>query len=287
MARFILVFFACLLAGYAQAAEIRIATFNTESDDDTQPIKVAETIGKLPNVDIWALQEVEDEEALQTYRLAAKGISGEPWRSVISESGINNDRQSDRLGLLYRTDIFRQLETIEYHAVRSRHENNNKYGRPDWGMRAALFLRLMHIPSKREFYVGTVHLKCCGEGEDQRLHQAALLAQWIKRRDVPVILLGDTNIPIEPGLKAPQVTAAAFKKLTTDAGMVWVEPNNPVKTQCDNEFNSMLDQVYHTTNLQPASVTAEIQFTSQSYCDADRRGYSDHRPVVATFSFPD
>jgi endonuclease/exonuclease/phosphatase family metal-dependent hydrolase len=221
------------------------------------------------------------------YRTAARGMSGEPWHHVISESGVNTDRQSDHLGLLYRTDLFRQLETIEYHAVRSRQENNSKYGKPDWGMRAALFLRLMHIPSKREFYVGTLHLKCCGEGEDQRAHQAGLLAKWIKQRDVPVILLGDTNIPIEPGLKAPQVTAAAFKKLTTEAGMVWVEPANPVKTQCDVNFNSMLDQVYHTANLQPTSVSAEIQFTSPSYCDGDTQGFSDHRPIVATFTLPD
>ena len=37
------------------AADIRIAAFDTEFDDDTQPAKVAETIRKLPNVDIWAL----------------------------------------------------------------------------------------------------------------------------------------------------------------------------------------------------------------------------------------
>lgn len=287
MPRIVLALAACLLASFAQAADIRIATFNTESDDDTQPAKVAETIGKLPNVDIWALQEVEDEEALKKYRSAAKGTSAEPWRYVISESGVNTDRQSDHLGLLYRTDIFRQLETIEYHAIRSRHENNSKYGRTDWGMRAALLLRLMHIPSKREFYVGTVHLKCCGEGEDQRAHQAGLLAKWIKQRDVPVILLGDTNIPIEPGQNASQVTAAAFKKLTQEGGLTWLVPSNPIKTQCHPEFNSMLDQVYYTANLQPTTARAEIQFTSASYCQRETQGYSDHRPIVATFSLPD
>lgn len=289
MSRVIFAFVAFMLAGGAQAADIRIATFNTESDDDTQPAKVAETIRKLPNVDIWALQEVESEDALKIYRDAAKGTSAEPWRYVISESGVIVDRQSDRLGILYRTDLFRQLETVEYHAIRSRKDsgnNSNKYGKPDWGMRAALFLRLMHIPSKLEFYVGTVHLKCCGEGEDQRAHQAGLLAQWIKRRDVPVILLGDTNIPIEPGQKASQVTAAAFRKLVSEGGMVWLEPVNPVKTQCDDEFNSMLDQVYHSTNLPVTSARAEIQFTSPSYCDGDALGFSDHRPIVATFGLP-
>ena len=106
MPRLVITLLSFLLIGAAQAADIRIATFNTESDDDTQPAKVAETIGKLPNVDIWALQEGED--ALKRYLAAAKGTSATSWRSVISESGVNTDRQSDRLGILYRIDIFRR-----------------------------------------------------------------------------------------------------------------------------------------------------------------------------------
>ena len=50
---------------------------NTESDDDIQP-KVVETIGKLPNVDIWALHEFADEEALANYGSAAKGAKNQP-----------------------------------------------------------------------------------------------------------------------------------------------------------------------------------------------------------------
>ena len=95
MPRLVITLLSFLLIGAAQAADIRIATFNTESDDDTQPAKVAETIGKLPNVDIWALQEVEGDDALKLYLAAAKGTSPASWRSVISESGVNTDRQSD------------------------------------------------------------------------------------------------------------------------------------------------------------------------------------------------
>jgi endonuclease/exonuclease/phosphatase family metal-dependent hydrolase len=285
MPRLVITLLSFLLIGAAQAADIRIATFNTESDDDTQPAKVAETIGKLPNVDIWALQEVEGEDALKLYLAAAKGTSPASWRSVISESGVNTDRQSDRLGILYRIDIFRQLETVEFHAIRSR-SDGSKYGKPDWRLRAALLLRLIHIPSKQEFYVGTVHLKCCEEGDAQRTHQAGLLAQWIRKQDVPVILLGDTNIPIEPGTTAAGVTFPAFRKLVDDGGLIWVEPSNPIKTQCDDTFNSMLDQVYHTATLPVTAVTAEIQFPLPSYCKQDVLGFSDHRPIVATFTFP-
>jgi len=272
-----------LFVSTAHAADIRIATFNTESDDDTQPGRVAETIGQVTNVDIWVLQEVESTEAIGLYRDAARGMRPEQWRYIISESGVNTDRQSDHLGILYRTDIFRQLETVEFHAIRSR-EDGSKYGRTDWRLRGALFLRLQHIPSRQEFYVGTVHLKCCGEGADQRTHQASLLANWIKKQDVPVILLGDTNIPIEPDAVEAQITTPAFRKLIDDGGLTWLKPSNPTKTQCDPQFNSMLDQVYRTRNIPVESETAEILFTTAAYCERDTQGYSDHRPVVATFT---
>ncbi|MFK4488890.1 endonuclease/exonuclease/phosphatase family protein [Bradyrhizobium sp. USDA 336] len=283
--RWIILFAALFVSSAASAFDIRVATFNTESDDDTQPARVAETIGQVTNVDIWALQEVEDYEAMKLYRDAARGVRPEQWRFVFSESGVNTDRQSDHLGILYRTDIFRQLETVEFHALRSR-DDGSKYGRTDWRLRGALFLRLQHVPSKREFYVGTVHLKCCGEGADQRTHQTSLLAAWIKKQDAPVILLGDTNIPIEPGQTTEQVTAPAFRKLVEDGGLVWNAPSIPIKTQCDPEFNSMLDQVYHTSNLGPSAVNVEILFRTAAYCNRETQGYSDHRPVVATFSLP-
>src|SRR4051812_42503777 len=89
MSRLLLALGVLLVVGAAHAADVRVATFNTESDDDTLPAKVAETIRELPNVDIWALQEVEDEDALKIYRAAAKGQTEEPWRYVISESGVN------------------------------------------------------------------------------------------------------------------------------------------------------------------------------------------------------
>ena len=279
---------AVLISGTVHAAEIKIATFNTESDADTQPLKVAETIRDVSGVDIWAMQEVESEEALRVYAEAAK-ISGHGrWRYVLSESGpySDPDRQPDYLGILYRTDLFRRLGTVEYHAIRSSPDGSH-YGRVNPGLRSALFLRLLHRASGTEFYVGTVHLKCCGgNGVEKRAHQAGLIVEWIKRADVPVILLGDTNIPIEPGLRADDVTSPAFTKLIDDAGLIWVEPTNPYKTQCSPRFNSMLDQIYRTANFPVSGASAEIQFTEPEYCEGDAEGFADHRPVVGFFSFP-
>jgi hypothetical protein len=52
------------LASSAFAFDLRIASFNTESDDDTQPAKVAESIAAIGNFDILAVQEVESSAAL-------------------------------------------------------------------------------------------------------------------------------------------------------------------------------------------------------------------------------
>ncbi len=112
------------------------------------------------------------------------------------------------------------------------------------------------------------------------------VAEWIKRADVPVILLGDTNIPIEPGQHAGDVASPAFGKLINDAGLIWVEPSNPHKTQCSPRFNSMLDQIYRAATLPVSGAVAEIQFTGPEYCEGDAEGFADHRPVVGRFSFP-
>ena len=271
----------------ARAAEIRIGTFNTESGPDTLPVKVAETIREVRGVDLWALQEVEGADALEHYAEAAKVSGGGRWTWVLGRSGSYTapDRAPDRLGVLYRRDMFRELETIEYHAIRSV-PSDAAYGRSVPQLLGALFLRLLHNRSKTEFYVGNVHLKCCADGVDIRAHQARLLASWIARADVPVILVGDFNIPVSPLDPSGNTDSRAFMELTTRANLLWVRPVNPYKTICDPRYDSMLDHVYHTRGFLEDTATVEVQFAVAAYCDEEGAGYSDHRPVVASFRFP-
>lgn len=263
-------------------ADLRIATFNTESDPhfSTDPANVARTISEMGKFDILALQEVEDAEAVKQYAEAAAHSLKGTWRSIISESGINFDRKSDHLAIIYRSDLFRQIETRELHMIRS-NTGPGPYGEPDWGLRGALVLRLQHIGGQ-EVQVVTVHLKCCsGNGVAIRTHQTNVLAAEIVTGRFPTIVLGDTNIPIEPGQPAPDAAnLPAFTNLTTGMGLKWVAPSNPVATQCSPQFNSMLDQIYGPPN---AAASAEIKFPEQAYCDRENAGYADHRPIVATF----
>ncbi len=263
-------------------ADLQIATFNTESDPhfSTDPANVARTISEMGKFDILALQEVEDAEAVKQYAEAAAHSLKGTWRSIISESGVNFDRKSDHLAIIYRSDLFRQIDTRELHMIRS-NTGPGPYGETDWSLRGALALRLQH-KGGQEIQVVTVHLKCCGgNGVAIRTHQSNVLVAEIDTGRFPTIVLGDTNIPIEPGESAPDAAnLPAFTNLTTGMGLKWVLPSNPVATQCSPQFNSMLDQIYGPPN---AAGSAEIKFPEQAYCDRENAGYADHRPIVATF----
>lgn len=273
-----------VIASSAQAEPLKVGTFNTESDSDTQPFKVAETIRGIRHVDVWAFEEVESREAAIEYTVAASAAGGRgSYRYVISESGEigAQDRKNDFVALVYNSSRLRQVETVELHGIRSG-PGPGRLGTPDWHLRGALFLRLQDKATGAEFYVGGVHLKCCGgDGPAIRAHQATILRDWLTRSDVPVILTGDFNIPVDPGSADGNQSSAAFTTLAQTA--TWLNPSNPIKTQCSPSFNSMLDLFFLKGGANISASGVEIQDAEPAYCDLDAKGYSDHRPVVATF----
>ena len=93
-----------------------------------------------------------------------------------------------------------------------------------------------------------------------------------------------TVVPRE--ISDTSLDAEAFKKLTNESGMTWIEPSNPVKTQCNPTFNSMLDQVYRRPSSAISAPKVEIQFPDPNYCNQNEEDFSDHRPLVVIFTFP-
>lgn len=268
---------------FACSQELVVGTLNTESGADTNVFSVSQTIQRAGFVDVWAFQEVEDTEALIEYTVAAGAAPGrKSFRYVQSESGeINSQhRKHDLLGLVYNSTRLRQVETVEVHGIRSE-PGTGRLGEPDWGLRGALFLRLQDKSTGVEFYVGNVHLKCCGDGVTTRAHQAELLKQWIERSDVPVILTGDFNIPVSPSSPTGS-TSAAFATLASV--MTWERPKNPVKTQCSPSFDSMLDHFFISEGPNLTTVDVEILETSPGYCSDEENGGPDHRPLIGRFA---
>ena len=271
------------IATAAQAETLTVGTLNTESDSDTQPFKVAETIRGVGPVDVWAFQEVADIDAAVEFTVAAGAASNRKrYRYVISESGEigQQHRRNDFLAIVYNASRLRQVETVELHGIRSK-PGTGRLGKPDWHLRGALFVRLQDMTTGVEFYVGTVHLKCCGSGAGIRAHQAEIIREWISRADVPVILTGDFNIPVAPTSATGNQGSAAFTTLEQVA--TWLRPSNPVKTQCSPRFNSMLDLFFLTEGPNISISRVAVREVDPSYCDLDTKGYADHRPVVASF----
>ena len=273
-----------LAATPVQADAKKVATFNAESSADTHWFEVAKTIRAAGKVDVWALQEVESRATAARYTEAAAAWGRHSYRYVISESGEirSPHRSNDFLAVIYNSSELRHLETVELHVIRSE-PNGNRLGKAAWRLRGALFARLYDYSSGTEFYVGNVHLKCCEEGQEIRSHQARLLMEWIRRIDVPVILVGDFNIPVKPDSEDGNQSSGAFRTLVRT--MHWLRPSNPTKTQCDPKYDSMLDHVFLKSEGNVRTESVDILQPTGAYCDAERIGGSDHRPVVASFSF--
>lgn len=267
-----------LASARAGAGEIRFATFNIESDASTDDGRIAETIRALGTLDMLALQEVAGRDAVRNATAAMRSAGSGRYRYVISESGsAGRGRIGDRLAIVYDSARFRQLETVELHAIRSE-PDGTAHGRPNWGLRAALFLRLRAYDDDTEFLFGTVHLKCCTAGRQIRAHQARLLGDWIARTGVPVILAGDFNIPVLPQEANGATASAAFDRLVE--ALAW---GRPIKTQCSPDHESMLDHVF-VDRERITALEVRIHETDPAYCAADRRGGSDHRPISARVS---
>ncbi|WFE92272.1 hypothetical protein K1718_13180 [Roseibium porphyridii] len=276
--------FLAAISTSAAGQELIVGTLNAESASDTNEIAVSQVIRDAGFVDVWAFQEVEDLEALTEYTVAAGAVGGrKSFRRELSTSGEigSQHRKNDHLGIVYNSSRLRHVETVELHGVRSR-PGTGRLGDPDWGLRGVLFMRFFDRDTSTEFYVGNVHLKCCGDGKDTRAHQAEIIKQWIERSDVPVILTGDFNIPVEPGSTDGNTSSDAFQTLASVSK--WLAPSNPVKTQCSDRFDSMLDLFFLTENADIEPIDVKILNSAPAYCDAEKSGGPDHRPVLARFA---
>lgn len=260
------------------AEEIRIVSYNIESGSDTQPHLVAETMGSLGRADLWLLQEVAKED--DVFALLNR-TGGGRWDYLFSKSGNYNSSSghNDHLAILFDTRIFDLLEEVELHATRVRAD-----GTPWPNLRGVQFARLKHRGRGTEFWVGNLHQKCCRDSADVRAEQSRIMMEWINKTDIPVILGGDFNVPIEPRSRAGNPGSGSFRVITET--LRWQRPINPIKTHCGEQSTSMLDHFFTSPSIDAWSPKVEIAMTTAKYCRSDDQGYADHRPVVLIVDVP-
>ena len=278
----------------AQAQEtktLKVATYNVESPfpdeppDETLPRVVSEHIAALAGPDLWGLSEVPDDQALTAYQKAAE-YNGSDFQRILGTSGSNRDL----LGILYNRNRLEQVGSTQ--------QLREQVG----GDRAPLASQFRSVSDGTKFWAVVNHFN--RGSEEVRNRQAANLRNWIESQSLPVVALGDFNMDYSVDLSFNQPSGCdgdiekgneAFRIFTESNEINWIQPQClenqtcPVSgTGCFRCYNSILDFVFvGGSSATGWTGTSEIAFQDDpDYCENDPLGDTDHRPVLATLSYP-
>lgn len=253
---------------------LNIASFNVESDSDTRPALVAEDMHRLPGIDIWALQEVESEEALKLFveTLNDASTDGEDSINGLYDGfmGRSGRRWRDHLGFIYRVDRF---QTVRF-------EESKAFG----GSRDALIM-IAILADGTPVTLVNHHFNRGDAARRQR--QAYLFRRWLAAHsDQAIISIGDFNFDYDHLKSAPHGNPA-FEEFMSDGLIDWPAPAciaaetcPPTGSQCNARYNSILDFIFLSGPARAWRVETDLAFLDENYCERDRLGYADHRPLI-------
>lgn len=255
----------------AQEATLEVATFNVESDRDTDPAVVAQDMRQISGPVLWGLSEVPNRRAAETYARSAR-FPGSDFEVILGSSG-----GGDRLAFLYDANSLDLIQHTELEDI--------------GGDRAPLVGEFRIRASGQRFLAAVNHFNR-GNAE-KRQAQASNFRDWAINQSLPVIALGDYNFDVETDT-LPLQGNPAFDIFTASADINWLEPDclsDPARpcpstgTQCDPQFSSILDFIFLAGSAVDWPGVADIEFTNRlDYCQLETQGGSDHYPVVALIS---
>lgn len=292
-----LLFLSSIVAPAARAqatGTLEVATLNVESPRfcsgetiaETDPQIVRQRFEALAGPALWALSEVPDESAARTYAQAAS-YPGSDFRVIMGDNGTC----SDKLAILYDRQRMSPVEVKEL-------------VREVGGDRDPLAVHF-RLSDNTEFWAVANHFARGNTGS--RNSQAENLRDWIELQTLPVVALGDFNMDYSVDNSLSNVRPSdcrgsieqgnqAFRIFTSSQDISWIRPACLSDGSCPPEgtgcflpcFNSILDFVFIGG---PASSgwagTSDIAFKAEgTYCTFDPQGDTDHRPVLATLTYP-
>lgn len=269
------------LAANLHAAEpigFRVCAWNMEGNGSATADLLKAQLGEKQGVDLWGLSEVRADRFDDYLDGAALG---ENSTFKVIEGASGGDKT--RLAIIYDTSVFELVgEPVELTLVQLGSDN----------LRAPLVARFRGRQTQQEFFFMVNHLKCCGEGKNKRRQQCKLISDWAEDQDVPVLMCGDLNIPLDVDdlVEGEPITDSAFVELTQQGPFVWLEPEVLAKTQAHPDFNSILDYIL-VANAPVADWTFQARILhreedrpiqeGEDSGFADNNSSTDHRPVDA------
>ena len=100
------------------------------------------------------------------------------------------------------------------------------------------------------------------------------------RKDTSLIATGDYNFDWSV-TNGEQSHDAGFDKMTADGNWTWVRPATLIQSQCNPNFNSVLDFVFVNTAARPLALTSVILQEANDCGNAAAN--PDHRPLRTEF----
>lgn len=245
--------------------QLRVISYNVESDEDTQPALVTEDIERIGEADLWGLSEVQDREVAEIFR-AAISTPNQEYTSLLGTTG-----RADRLQIVYNPNKLR--------LINSQQLTNSP------GTRKPLMGHFQFILNGQELLFVVNHFN--RGDEERRNQQAVFFRQWAQTQTLPIIAVGDYNFDYE--IPTGQGNAA-FDTLLEDNTFTWIRPQclgtntcPDTGTQCNSRYHSILDFVFVANGAKNWRGESDILLINEPVCARERNGFSDHRPIAANF----
>ena len=253
--------FVTLVTGYTHAQELEVIGYNVESGG-ADPNEVAIRIAAIDGCDIWGLCEVQNQDWVDIFEVAAEDGENADFKTILGTTG-----GADKLLIIYDSNKFDLINSEELNDI-------NIGGH----VRAPLVARFKIKSTDIEFYFMVNHLY---RTNDERRHeQATLLNEWAANQQIPVIAVGDYNYDWSVTV-GDSDHDEGYDNMIVNGVFEWVRPATLYKTQ-DSSYNGVLDFVFVSDDAKNWAVSSTILKVPNDFPDTDET--SDHRPVRARFN---
>jgi endonuclease/exonuclease/phosphatase family metal-dependent hydrolase len=259
--------------------QLKLLHWNIESGG-SRPGLIADQLLQLVGeggYHVLALSEVDQYE-VYLKKLQSQGEPGR-WEMILGASGINEEREDDRLMILFDSRRLSLIQSQELNRYREFRLNSGRH-------RSPLVAHFECRQSGNQFLLIHNHL-ARGDAEF-RAEQAAGLREYARDTTLAKLAVGDFNFDyvFETGQGNE-----GFNEFMRDGIWRWVQPDELIDTNwfdpepdgLDNYPGSLLDFTFVAGPARDWQVTSRVIVREGDF--PDDRTTSDHRPVEVVISF--
>lgn len=254
----------CLLSSMVAAESLSVVSYNVESGG-AEPGVISMIVEEIYGIDIWGFSEVREQ-----------------WRNALVDAA-GRARGADFDGVLGTTGgadrLLIAFNSVRFELVTSEELNDINQG----NHRAPLVVHLRQRSDGMELLVVVNHLARANEA--LRHTQATKLNAWGATSSLPVLAMGDYNFDWHV-VNGDTDHDDGFDNMTSDGVFEWIRPDALIRTQCNLNFNSVLDFVFFAGAARSWPSEAQILRREPSYCDlktTHKDKVPDHRPLRVVF----